>query len=87
MVDAGLEAAAGGTGGCDGASTVAVMNRRSCAAKNSAHPRLDGTDDGRKHYGKQGLCRAPRAHGQGLKTHGKPFAVRFFAGRTAKGAR
>jgi hypothetical protein len=39
------------------------------------------------HYGKQGLCRAPRAHGKGLKTHGKPFTVRFLSGRTAKGAR
>jgi hypothetical protein len=39
------------------------------------------------HYGKQGLCRAPRAHGKGQKTHGKPFAVRFSSGRTAKGAR
>jgi cathepsin F len=42
---------------------------------------------GSRHYGKQGLCRAPRAHGKGLKTHGKPFAVRFLSGRTAKGAR
>jgi hypothetical protein len=31
------------------AEPVAVtVHRRSCAAKNSTHPRLDGTDDGRK---------------------------------------
>jgi hypothetical protein len=36
---------------------------------------------------KQGLCRAPRAHGKGLKTHDKLFAVRFLSGRTTKGAR
>jgi hypothetical protein len=25
------------------------------------------------HYGKQEVCRAPRAHGKGPKTHGKDF--------------
>jgi hypothetical protein len=30
------------------------------------------------HYGKQGVCHAPKAHSKGEKTPGKAFAVRFF---------
>jgi hypothetical protein len=40
-----------------------------------------------EHYEKQAICRAPRAHGKGPKTHGKVFAVRFWSGRTAKSTR
>jgi hypothetical protein len=29
------------------------------------------------HYGKLGVCRAPKAHGKEGKTHSKGFAVRF----------
>jgi hypothetical protein len=39
------------------------------------------------HNGKQRVCRAPRAHDKGTKTHGKDFVMRFSSGRTTKGAR
>jgi hypothetical protein len=48
---------------------------------------LPSTRTFKHHNGKQTVCRAPRAHGKGTKTHGKDFAVRFSSGRTAKGAR
>jgi hypothetical protein len=40
-----------------------------------------------RHYGKPGLRRAFRTHGEGQETHGKAFAVRFSRKRTAKRTR
>jgi hypothetical protein len=39
------------------------------------------------HYGKPGLRRVFRTHGEGQEAHGKAFAVRFSWKRTAKRTR